>query len=236
MSPRTIRTKVFISYSREDRIWLDRLRVHLKPLEGDLEIDIWDDSKIRPGTKWKDEINSVINATKVAVLLVSANFLASDFIASDEVPPLLAAAERDGALIIPLILSPSRFTRTKSIADFQAINDPSEPLIKMALAQQEEVLLKLANSIESAFSESDPARETGGLKSPNAVSNEPVHQVPPLHHVVHVPTDVPQLNAIISQVSNELQIALSEKDAAENATMIANVLLVEGLRAIAERA
>jgi hypothetical protein len=39
------RTKVFISYSHQDKPWLERLRVHLKPLERDLDIDIWDDSK-----------------------------------------------------------------------------------------------------------------------------------------------------------------------------------------------
>src|SRR5689334_18953275 len=126
------RTKIFISYSHTDADWLVRLRVHLKPLERSLDIDIWDDTRIRPGSRWREEIQRIIALSRVAVLLVSADFLASDFIATDELPPLLKAAEEEGAIILPLILSPSRFQSISGLSQFQSVNPPSRPLINLS--------------------------------------------------------------------------------------------------------
>jgi hypothetical protein len=146
-----VRTAVFISYSRRDAKWLRRLCVHLRPLEREHKIEIWDDTKIKPGTKWREEIRKALAAAKVAVLLVSADFLASDFIATDELPPLLSAAEKDGAVILPIILSPSRFTRITSLAQFQTLNNPSKPLVGMTRESQESILVKATEAIEVAL-------------------------------------------------------------------------------------
>src|SRR5437773_6404795 len=103
------RTKVFISYSHRDNEWLERLRVHLRPLARDFALDIWDDTQIQAGAKWRDEIERAIQCSKVGLLIITADFLASDFIADNELPPLLEAAQKDGAVIMSLIVSPSRF-------------------------------------------------------------------------------------------------------------------------------
>lgn len=147
------RTRVFISYSHKDREWLDRLLVHLRPLEREKKIDVWVDTKITPGVKWRTEILAAIDSAQVAVLLVSANFLASDFIVTAELPPLLRAAEEDGAKIFPLLLSPSRFARTASLKEFQAVNGSLLPPISLPKDQQEEILDSLAAEIESIISE-----------------------------------------------------------------------------------
>jgi hypothetical protein len=162
-----LRTRVFISYSHRDKDWLERLRVHLRPLERELpQLEIWDDTRIRVGSKWRAEITSVIARTKVAVLLMTADFLASDFIANNELPPLLQAAESDGAKILSVIVSPSRFMKMPSLSQFQTVNDPSEPLLGMELGKRETVFVKVADTIEellaTVISEVEVREPAGG--------------------------------------------------------------------------
>jgi hypothetical protein len=145
-----MRTKAFISYSHADIEWLKRLHVHLTPLIRDQNIDVWDDTQIGTGKKWFDEIGKALDAAKVAILLISADFLASDFIANVELPALLQAAEKDGAIILGVILSPSRFLKTP-LSQFQTINDPQRPLINLSKGEQEEVLVKLSYAVEDAL-------------------------------------------------------------------------------------
>ena len=151
MAPKTHRTKVFISYSHRDKAWLERLQVHLKPLEREGRVERWDDTRIKPGTRWREAIENALAETKVAVLLISADFLASDFIDTVELPALLSAAEADGAVILPVIVGHSRFARTPSLAQFQAVNSPAEPLHTLPKASQEAILDKVTMAIEDAL-------------------------------------------------------------------------------------
>lgn len=81
------RDQVFVSYSHKDKKWLNRLRVHLAPLERDGLLTVWDDTSINPGANWKKAIREALRAARVAVVLVSADFMASEFIARNELPP-----------------------------------------------------------------------------------------------------------------------------------------------------
>src|SRR6185436_468297 len=141
------RTQIFVSYSHKDEEWLKRLRVHLTPLERSYGVDIWDDTRITPGSKWRDAIKNAIESAGAAILLISADFLASDFITTDELPPLLKAAEDRGAIILPVIVSPSWFSKTQALSQFQSVNDPSTPLNTMAKWEQEKYFVKVAETI-----------------------------------------------------------------------------------------
>ena len=145
------RNQVFISYSHTDAKWLKRLQKHLAPLVRESNLKCWDDTKIKPGAVWRDEIQRALASAKVAVLLVSADFLASDFIDKNELPPLLEAAEKEGATILSVILSPCRFNETKSLSRFQAVNTPSRPLTGMMKDAQEEVFYKVSKAVEDAL-------------------------------------------------------------------------------------
>jgi hypothetical protein len=149
-SLKNIRNSVFISYSHDDDPkWLKKVQTHLQALENEgTPVNLWDDTKIKAGMIWRDEIEKGLRTTKVAILLVSTNFLASDFISKDELPPLLKAAEQDGATILPLILKTSRYANHKKLSKFQAVNDPQkEPLSKLTEDEQDDILVRLTDRI-----------------------------------------------------------------------------------------
>jgi ubiquinone/menaquinone biosynthesis C-methylase UbiE len=141
------RTKLFLSYSHRDKNWLEQLQWHLKPLERDGLIDRWDDTRIRPGADWRREIADAVNSARIVVLLVSAHYLGSEFINNEELPPLLTAAQQEGAVIIPVILSACLFEETRSLSRFQSINEPSQPLNSMNESDRDKVWVQLARTI-----------------------------------------------------------------------------------------
>jgi hypothetical protein len=149
VSSSSTRTKVFISYSHKDAKYLDQLVEHLTYYERNQLIELWSDKKITAGAQWREEIKRAIEATKVAVLLVSSSFLASEFIVEDELPPLLHAAEKEGAIILPVIVRPSNFEDTE-LAHFQAVNSPSLPVAKMKAYQRDEFWVKVGKEISKA--------------------------------------------------------------------------------------
>lgn len=136
-----IRDKVFISYSHEDKSNLKDIQRHFKPFLN--KINYWDDSKIEAGQKWKDEIKKALKETKVGILLVSTDFLGSDFIRDEEIPELLKTAEKEGGVILIVILKPCLFEEFDDLNKFQAMNPPSRPLSKMGEDEKEELLVNL---------------------------------------------------------------------------------------------
>ena len=144
----TERSKIFVSYSHRDTAWLKRLQVHLKPLVRSGVIDLWDDTRIKSGELWQKEIQDALDQTFAAILLISADFMASDFIHDEEIPPLLLAAEQQGIVILPVIISPSNFTEVPALSRFQAVNPPSEPLIGMVKADSEALFVLLARTVQ----------------------------------------------------------------------------------------
>ncbi len=166
------RTNVFISYSHNDAKWLKRLLVHLKPLVRQGSIKLWSDEKIQPGSEWREEIRDAIGQAKVAVLLVSADFLASEFIVNNELPPLLTAAKNEYAIILPVIVSPCRFKQTASISKFQAVNSPNNPLNAIPEAEQEEIFVKVADAIEDAVRREDKKAYPQGMEGKKIIKDK----------------------------------------------------------------
>ena len=145
------REKIFISYSHKDEKWLQQLHVHLKPLSRLGKVDWWDDTKISPGLKWREEIEKALSAAKIVVLLVSPDFLASDFISEYELPMALKAAETEGATILSVVVSPSRFSNDNSLTQFQMVNAPSKSLIEMRKNERDRCWIKLVDCIENVL-------------------------------------------------------------------------------------
>lgn len=90
----------------------------------------------------------------MAILLVSADFLASDFITDNELPPLLKNAEEKGTRILPLIVKPCRFARDKNLRHFQAVNDPKHSLALLRQGDQEVLYDQVAAEVERSLQRS----------------------------------------------------------------------------------
>lgn len=138
--------RLFVSYSHKDSDWLDRLRVHLSPVTRSQGIDLWDDTRIKTGQLWKKEIATALDGADAAVLLVSADFLASDFIQSEELPVLLRNASGRGTKIFPIVVGPCRYDLSPFSA-FQAVNSPTSPLSGLPKAKAEAMLVDLSRDL-----------------------------------------------------------------------------------------
>ena len=129
-SPET-RMHVFVSYSHKDEEYFTRLLVHLRPFERNGLIDAWSDTKIKAGQDWQQEIDAALKRATAAILLISADFLASDFIVNNELPPLLFRAQTEGVKIIPVILKPCILTEYPDLARLQSIRPRTDQAISL---------------------------------------------------------------------------------------------------------
>ena len=143
----TNKRQIFISYSHKDAEWLERLKPFLKPLVREEELQIWSDENIKPSSVWEADIQKALNESDAAILLISQDFLASDFITSKELPQLLSAASQRGLRIFPVFVS-SSYLKNSPLLNFQGVNSPTSPLNKMDKAKQDEMFVNLAKSID----------------------------------------------------------------------------------------
>jgi serine/threonine protein kinase len=140
------RPTIFISYSHADKPFLDELHPYLKPLERDGNFDYWDDARIVAGANWKEEIQKAIESARIAICLVSADFLASEFITHEELPLLLAARDA-GTNILPVIVRHCPF-ELSPLRQFQAVNeDINRPLSELLPHERERVWTNLVRLI-----------------------------------------------------------------------------------------
>lgn len=120
--------KIFISYSRKDEVWKDKLLRHLSPLLRSGELDAWEDSQITVGTEWFPAIEKAINEADAAILLISSDFLSSKFIQEQEVRKLLKRREQEKMLIYPLLIESCLWTRVDWLSNIQIWPRSGKPL------------------------------------------------------------------------------------------------------------
>lgn len=96
--------KLFISYSHKDEKLREKLNTHLKLLERQGVIGTWHDRMILPGIEWAGEIDKHLNTADLILLLVSADFLASDYCYENEMQSAIELHDQKLARVIPIIL------------------------------------------------------------------------------------------------------------------------------------
>ncbi|WP_438025810.1 toll/interleukin-1 receptor domain-containing protein [Sorangium sp. So ce233] len=162
----TGRPTVFISYHHQDKEWKDRLVQHLKVIEKQGLLEVWDDARIGAGENWRQEIAREIARARIAVLLVSADFLTSDFVLTEEVPRLLRGRQATGLRVVPVLVRPCLWQAVPWLAemrlrphDGRALSAGAGHSVDANLAAISGEILREINSVASwAHARADEAR------------------------------------------------------------------------------
>ena len=104
--PAKLILKLFYCYAHEDKALRDTLDRHLSILKRQKLIDVWYDREISPGMEWEKEIDQHLSSADIVLLLVSADFLASDYCYGKEMAQALQRHEEGTARVVPIILRP----------------------------------------------------------------------------------------------------------------------------------
>src|SRR5215470_9381349 len=92
---------IFFCYAREDEALLNKLKTHLRPLQRQSLIDVWYDRDISAGAEWEQEISEHLNTAQIILLLVSPDFMDSDYCYSIEMKRAVERHQRGEACVIP---------------------------------------------------------------------------------------------------------------------------------------
>jgi len=144
-SPRAL--ELFFSYAHEDERYRERLERHLSTLRNEGLIVDWYDGKIQPGTDWDDEIRTHLGRADIVLFLVSADFLASEYIGRVEIADALARGQSGDAQVIPVVVNPCDWSTTP-LAELQALPSGAKPITTWRHA--EEAYLDVARGIRAA--------------------------------------------------------------------------------------
>jgi hypothetical protein len=152
------RSGVFISYSHKDPAeWLESVVDHLTRLQRRHEV--WTDADIRPGDRWRTEIENALARAKVAVFLVSTNFLNSPFIRNNELGPALEAAKSDGLRVFLVAASSCAFEDFPNMNEYHwAYGPPSDevaPLDQLTAAKKRQALVGLYREVRDVLEPPD---------------------------------------------------------------------------------
>jgi serine/threonine protein kinase len=112
--------EVFFAYSHSDTKLRDELEKHLAPLQREGLIEAWHDRKIAPGTYWQQEIDLHLASAKIIILLVSADFLNSDYCYCEEMRKAIQRHRQGEARVIPVVARDADW-ETSPFAELQAI-------------------------------------------------------------------------------------------------------------------
>lgn len=159
---------VFISYSHKDTDWKDRLVTHLKATQI-TQIVPWDDTMIQTGDNWLAEIYRVMEHSSIAILLVSSDFLSSDFIKKNEVPRLLLRQSSAGVRLLPLIVRPCPWKLIDWLSLLQARPWEGKPLTSLSENDAEACLSSIAEEVVklSELNSVPYLPETGSMITPS---------------------------------------------------------------------
>jgi hypothetical protein len=179
--PSTGTFDVFFSYSHADEPLLAELINHLAVLKRQGVIRDWHDRKITAGTEWKEEIDHFLDIARIILLLVSSDFLASDYCYDKEMKRALERHAAGAARVIPVILRPCDW-HSAPFWKLQVLPKEGKPVT--AWTNRDEAFTDIARGIRSA------------VTSLSAGAPDPAAPAPPTEVVTLLPAAQAQARAV----------------------------------------
>ncbi|MDJ0728985.1 MAG: toll/interleukin-1 receptor domain-containing protein [Crocosphaera sp.] len=139
--------EVFFSYSHKDETLRDKLANHLKLLERQGVISAWYDRDITAGTEWEGQIDEHLESAKVILLLISADFLASNYCYDIELKRAMKRHELGEARVIPIILRDVDW-KGATFGKLQALPKNAQPITSWD--NEDEAFANVARGIRKA--------------------------------------------------------------------------------------
>jgi hypothetical protein len=165
------RPVVFISYSHKDEAEKEQLVSHLKVLESAGLIELWVDDRIAGGADWEAEIKQAIAQARVAILLISANFLTSDFILGKEVPAFLERRKSEGLTVFPVIAKACTWNAFDWLARMNVRPKNARPIWSGSDSQIDEDLSAIAKEVVDVVKKSKISQERLDTTSAQVVTS-----------------------------------------------------------------
>ncbi len=137
--------KIFCCYAHEDEPLLKKLKTHLFPLQRAGLVDVWYDRDISAGTDWEQEIKERLNTAHIILLLVSPDFMASDYCYSIEMQRAIERHEQGEAQVIPIILRPVYWQDV--LGKLQALPTDALPVMSSGWQYQDEAFFNVTEGI-----------------------------------------------------------------------------------------
>lgn len=155
--------KIFFCYAHEDEKLLKKLKAHLKPLQRQELIDMWHDRDISAGTEWEQEISERLNAAQIILLLISPDFMASDYCYGTEMKRALERHNRKEARVIPVILRPVYWQDI--LGNIEALPTDAKPVTSPHWHTLDEAFLDVIEGILRTLQELREQPSTGEVPS-----------------------------------------------------------------------
>jgi WD40 repeat protein len=140
--------EIFLSYSRRDEHLLHELEVHLAALKREGRVASWTDRKLVAGEEWHPELMRRLESAPILLLLLSPDFIASDFCWRDEMTTALARHRAGTAKVIPIVLRPCDWNNTP-LAALQALPKDGLPISRWH--DKDEAFLDVVQGIRKAL-------------------------------------------------------------------------------------
>ena len=160
---------IFISYSRKDTKWKDRLASHLGVLEDQNLCRLWHDRDISMDQDWFPEINAALNQAHMAIMLITKDFLGSDFIKKEEIPRILERREKGELMAVPLFIMPCAWKQVDWLQSIQGFPADGQALAKRKEVYIDEKLAEFTNIVAGWLkgnTDGNPFDRTGPASAP----------------------------------------------------------------------